>query len=80
MREVQGEVVGFAFHSADDHSSFAKVTLGMSRGMGQWYEHLSGMTTAFSNVVFDYRVLAGKPVLVPQPLIDTLGGVTLLLR
>ena len=80
MREVQGEVVGFAFHSADDHPRFAKVTLGMSRGMGQWYEHLSGMTTAFSNVVFDYRVLAGEAVFVSEPFVDTLGRVTLLLR
>ena len=35
VREVQGEVVGFAFHSADDHSSFAVVALGMSRRVGQ---------------------------------------------
>ena len=80
VRKVHGQVVGLLLRSTDDHPRFAKVTLGMSRGMGQWYEHLSGPTTAFPDVVLDDCVLARKPVLVPQPLIDTLGGVTLLLR
>ena len=80
VRKVHGEVVGLALDAADDHQRFAKVTLGMSWGMGQRYEHLSGPTTALPNVVFDDCVLARESVLVPQPLIDTLRRVMLLLR
>jgi hypothetical protein len=80
VRKVHGEVVRLALDSSDDHQRFAKVTLGMSRGMGQRHKHLSGPTTALPDVVFDYRVLARETVLVSQPFVDTLGGVALLLR
>ena len=65
MRKVHGEVVGLALDSTDDHQRFAEVTLGMSRGMGQGYEHLSDPTSALPDVVLDDRVLAREPVLVP---------------
>jgi hypothetical protein len=80
VRKVHGEVVGLALDSSDDHPRFAKVTLGMSRWMGQGHEHLSGPTTALPDVVLDYRVLAREAVLVSQPFVNTLGGVALLLR
>ena len=75
--EIHGEVVGLALDSTDDHQRFAKVTLGMSRRMRQRHEHLSGPTTALPDVVLDDCVLAREPVLVPQPLIDTLRRMTL---
>ena len=79
MREVQGEVVGLAFHSADDHSSFAKVALGVAWRMSQRHEHLPRLAAVLPYVVLDYRVLAIEPVLIPETLKDALGGVTLLL-
>ena len=48
--------------------------------MRQRHEHLSGLATMLPDLVLDYRVLAQKPVLVSQPVIDTSGCVTLLLR
>ena len=48
--------------------------------MCQRQEHLSGLATTLSDVVFDYRVLAQEPVLICQAVKDTPGRVTLLLR
>ena len=76
--QVQDEVVGFALHPADDHQGFAKVALGVPRGMGQRHEHLLRPPPMFPHVVLHDGVLAGEPVLVPQALKDALGGVALL--
>ena len=78
--KVHGEVVGFLLHSADDHTSFTVVALGLSRRMGQRHEHLSRLSTPLANIVFYYRVLAWEPVLVSQAVIDALARVALLLR
>jgi len=80
VRKVRGEVAGLLLDSTDDHPRFAEVTLGMSWRMRQRHEHLSGLTTTLPDVVFDYRVLTREPVLAAQALVDTLGGVSLLLR
>ena len=42
-------------------------------------EHLPGRAPALSHVVFDDGVADDESVLVPQPLVDALGGMTLLL-
>ena len=48
--------------------------------MRQWDIHLPCPQTPLSHVVLDYRVPAGEPVLVPEPLEDALYRVPLLLR
>ena len=46
--------------------------------MGQRHEHLLRPPPMFPHVILHDGVLAGEPVLVPQPLEDALGGVALL--
>ena len=70
--------MGLLLHPADDHQGLAKVALGVPRGMGQRHEHLLRPPPMFPHVVLHDGVLAGEPVLVPQPLKDALGGVALL--
>ena len=76
--QVQYEAVGLALHAADDHQGLAEVALGVSRRMGQWDEHLLGLTAIFPHVVLDRGVSAVETVLIPEPLEDALGGVALL--
>ena len=76
--QVQYEAVGLALHAANDHQGLAEVALPVSRRMGQWDEHLPGLTAIFPHVVLDRGVSAVETVLVPQPLEDALGGVALL--
>ena len=76
--QVDYEAVGLALHAADDHQGLAEVALGVARRMGQWDEHLPGLTTILSDVVLDGGVSAVEPVLVPDPLEDALRGVALL--
>ena len=78
MGQIQDEAVGFLFHPADDHQGLAKVALGVARRMGQGHEHLLRPTAMLPHVVLDYGVLAGEPMLVPEPLEDPLGCVALL--
>ena len=76
--QVQDEVVGLLLHPADDHPGLSEVALGMARGMGQRHEHLPCLAPPLPDVVLDDGVLAPKPVLVAQPLVDPLGRVALL--
>ncbi len=77
--QVQDEVVGFLLHPADDHQCLAEVALGMARRVGERHEHLPRLAAMLSYVVFDRGVPTVEPVLVPQPLEDSLRGVALLL-
>ena len=77
--QVDDETVGLLLHPADDHQGLTEVALGVSRRMGQGHEHLPGPAAMLPDVVLDDGVLAIKPVLVPEPLVDALGGVALLL-
>ena len=76
--QIDDEAVGLALHAADDHQGLAEVAPGVSRRMGQWDEHLLGLTAMLSYVVLDRGVSAVETVLIPQPLEDALGGVALL--
>ena len=76
---VDYEAVGLLLHPADDQQGHAEVALGVARRMGQGDEHLPGLAAVLPHVVLDDGVLAIKPVLVPEPLEDALGGVALLL-
>ena len=78
MRQVQHEVVHLALHSADHRHRLPEITLGMARRVGQRHEHLLRPPSLLPDVVLDYGVLTGKPVLVPQSLKDALGRVALL--
>ena len=80
MGQVDDETVGLLLYPPDDHQCLAEVALGVSRRMGQGHEHLPRPTAMLPHVVLDDGVLAIKPVLVPQPLEDALGGVALLLE
>ena len=81
--QVDDEAVGLPLHAADDHQGLPEVALGVARGMGQWDEHLPGLTAILSDVVLDRGlsdrgVSAVVAVLVPEPLEDALGSVALL--
>ena len=76
--QVQYEAVSLALHAANDHQGLAEVALGVSRRMGQWDEHLLGLTAIFPHVVLDRGVSAVETVLIPEPLEDALGRVALL--
>ena len=65
-------------HAADHHHGLAKIRLGMACCMGQRHKHFAMAATMFANVILDRRVAALEPVLVPQPLKSTLGGMPLL--
>ena len=62
----------------DDRHRLAEITLGVARRMGQRHEHLLSSPPVLPDVVLDYGVLTVEPVLVPQPLEDSLGRVALL--
>ncbi len=78
--QVHDEIVGLLLHSADHCPGFPEVALGVARRMGQRDEQLPGPEAAFSYVVLDRGISAVEPVLVPEPLEDAPGRVTLLLR
>ena len=71
--------MGLMLHSAYDRHSLAEVALGMARRVGERHEHLPRLAAMLPHVVLDRGVSAAKPVLVPEPLEDALGGVPLLL-
>ena len=78
--KVEHEVVDGPLHSSDHGLRRAEVALSMTGSMGQWHVHLTCPETPLSHVVLDYRVPAGEPMLIPQTLVDALGGVSLLPR
>ena len=55
-----------------------EIALRMARSVGQRHEHLLSSPPTLPDVVLDYGVLTGEPVLVPQSLKDALGRVPLL--
>ena len=70
----------FALDAANHGNGFAEVHLGMSRRMNQRHEHLLRPLAPTSNVVLYNRDLAREPVLVAEPLEDTLRCMPLLLQ
>ncbi len=78
MRQVECEEVGFLPDPADHHQGFAKISLGVARRVVQRDKHLSPPALLLAHVILDDGVAAGEPVLVPQPIKNPLGRVTLL--
>jgi len=76
--KIKREEVRLLFNTTNHHHGLAKIRLGMTRGMCQRHKHLTASTTMFTNVILDRRVAALEPVLIPQPLKNTLGGMPLL--
>ena len=65
-------------HSAYDSQCLSEVALRVSGRMRERHEHLTCPAAALSDVVLDDRVPAVEAVLVPQSVVDALGGVPLL--
>ena len=65
-------------HAADHHHRLAEICLCRTSGMGQRHKHLSTAPAVFTDAVLDRRVAALEPVLAPEPLKNTLGGMPLL--
>ena len=65
-------------HSAYDSQCLSEVALRVSGRMHERHEHLTCPAAVLSDVVLDDRVPAVEAVLVPQPVVDALGGVALL--
>src|SRR4029453_16501572 len=78
MRQVEREEVGFLLDPADHHQGFAKISLGVAGCVVQRDKHLPPPALLLAHVILDDGVAAGEPVLVPQPIKNPLGGVTLL--
>ena len=76
--QVDDETVGLALHAADDHQGLAEVALRVARRMGQRDKHIPGLATMLSYIVLDRGVSAVVAVLIPQPLEDARGRVSLL--
>src|SRR6202007_190949 len=60
------------------HPRFAKISLGVARRVVQRDKHLPMAALMFTHVILDDGVAAGEPMLVPQPIKNPLGRVTLL--
>ena len=78
MRQVEGEEVRFLLDPADHHQRFAEIGLGVAGRVVQRHEHLPPAAALLAHVILHDGVAAGEPVLVPQPLENPLGRVTLL--
>ena len=78
--QVEDEAVSLLLHARDDHHCLAEVALGVARRVGQRHEHLPCLAAVLPDVVLDDGVPAIEAVLVPETLVDALGGVALLLR
>ena len=78
MRQIERKEVRFLLDPADHHPRFAKISLGVARRVVQRDKHLPMAALMFTHVILDDGVAAGEPMLVPQPIKNPLGRVTLL--
>ena len=78
VRQVEREEVGCPLDPADHHRRFAEISLGMARLVMQRDKHLPPAALLLAHVILDDGVAASEPVLVPQPIKNPLGRVTLL--
>ena len=78
MGQIQRKEMCLLFNPADHHHRLAEVSLGMTRSVGQRHKHLSTAAPMFTDIGLDRRVAALEPVLVTQPLKNTLGRMPLL--
>ena len=77
---VQDEEVYLLLHTSYESPRLSEIALGVSGRMHQRHEHLPCPAFVLADVVLDYGVATVEAVLVPQTLVDALGGVTLLPR
>ena len=75
--QVQHEVVHLALHSGDDRHRLAEIT-GRGRAHGTTARTSPASAAHAPDVILDYGVLTVEPVLVLEPLKDSLGRVALL--
>ena len=79
MGQIEDEAVDLLLYTADDYHCLAEVTLGVAWWLGQRHEHLPGPAAMVPDIVLDNGIPAIEAVLVPELLVDALGGVPLLL-
>ena len=63
VRELDDQVVRFAFDVVNNHQSFAEVGLGVARRMRERHKHLLRAQPLLAHVGFDNRVAAREAVL-----------------
>ena len=74
------KIVQLAFDAANHADCLTEIDLGMTRRMRQWNKDLARPSLLLPHVIGDDRDAAGKPVFVPEPLMDPLRRVPLLLQ
>jgi len=80
MRQGHRKIVQLAFDAADHADCLAKIHLGVPRRMRQRHKHLARPPFLLPHVIRDDGDAAGEPVLVPEPLMDPLRRMPLLLQ
>jgi hypothetical protein len=80
VRQVEDKEMRLLFDTTDHHARFAEIRLRMPGSMAQRHEHLATTTLMLAHIFLHDGVAAGKPMLVPQPVENTPGRVTLLAR
>ena len=68
MREIKSKEVSFLLYATNYYYGFAKVCLGMTRGMHQRDEHLLRAQGLLTHVVLYDGIATGKPMLLSQAL------------
>lgn len=76
--QIQREEMRLLFNATNHHHGFAEIRLSVAGGMCQRHKHLAAAPTVFTDVVLDRRVAAMESMLIPQPLKNALGGMSLL--
>jgi hypothetical protein len=66
VRQVEGEVVRLLFDTTDKNQCFAKISLGMTRGMLQRHKHLATTALMLAHVILDDRISRGRPTSSPS--------------
>ena len=80
VRQIHREEVDLALLTRDHRERFAEVDLCVSGIVAQWHEHLAQPLAALVHVAPYDRDPAAVPVLIAEPLEDSLSGVVLLGR
>ena len=79
VRKIKSKEVSFLLYAIYHYYGFAKVCLGMTRGVHQRDEHLLRAQGLLTHVVLYDGIATGKPMLLSQALQNALGRVVLFL-